>query len=418
MGYSVPRTNSNSLKLSGKQVLVTGATGFIGGRLVEKLVMEHHADVRTLVRDFGRASRIARFDIEMVRGDITDSSSVAEAIKGCEVIFNCAYDLKGSREKRKQANVVGTENVAKAALRAGTRLVHVSTVDVYGWPFQETLDESCPRSPGPDIYAQTKFAGEELLWSYHRQHTLPLVIVQPTIIYGPFSRPWTLSVVERLKNRQVVLIDGGEGICNAVYIDDVVDALILAGTEPRALGEAFLISGPEPSKWREFYGAFEWLLGKKGTVSISSEEAERWRTFTASSLQDRMVNAAKESRILRRAYEKSRVFVPRAIKELIKSTVLNPRNGSSKSGKERQTIEPVDESRLKLYRTHCRVKIDKARHLLGYEPAFNFERGMRVTGQFLKWVGLVPNEDILAAQWKRAVSRVNGDNRRGESVSL
>ncbi len=85
------------MKLSGKQVLVTGATGFIGGRLVEKLVLEQHANVRVLVRDFSHASRIARFDLEMMRGDITDSSAVTEATKGCEVIFHCAYGFKGSQ---------------------------------------------------------------------------------------------------------------------------------------------------------------------------------------------------------------------------------------------------------------------------------------------------------------------------------
>ncbi len=151
---------------------------------------------------------------------------------------------KAPSKNRQHVAVGGTENIAKAALKTGARLVHVSTVDVYGWPLQETLDESSPKSPGADIYAQTKFAAEELLWTYHRQHALPLVVVQPTIVYGPFSRPWTLSVVEQIKNGRLVLVDGGDGVCNPVYIDDVVDALILAGTEPHAVGEAFLISGP------------------------------------------------------------------------------------------------------------------------------------------------------------------------------
>jgi nucleoside-diphosphate-sugar epimerase len=290
--------------------------------------------------------------------------------------------------------------------------VHVSTVDVYGWPYQETLDESSPKSPDANIYAQTKFAAEELLWTYHRQHRLPLVVVQPTIVYGPFSRPWTLSVVEQLKNGRLVLSEVDDGVCNAVYIDDVVDALILAGTEPHAVGEAFLISGPEPITWREFYAAFEKLLGRNDTASISSKDAERVSS-SLSSFQGRVIDAAMESPILRGAYEKSRAFLPHGINRLIKSMVLKLR------AKNAQVTRPPDAARLRLYRTRCRVKIDKARHLLGYEPAFSFERGMALTGQFLKWAGLVPNEDVLAAQCDRSASRLVTKQTNGaESLSL
>lgn len=394
------------MKLSGKRVLVTGATGFIGGRLVEKLVMEHRADVRVLLRDFSRASRLARFDIEMVPGDIMDSSVVAEATRGCEVIFHCAYDFKGSRRSRQRVNVGGTENVAKAALKTGARLVHVSTIDVYGWPLQETLDESCPKTPGADIYAQTKFAAEELVWTYHRRSGLPLVVVQPTIVYGPFSRPWTLSVVEQLKNGRLVLVEGGNGVCNAVYIDDVVDALVLAGTEPHAVGEAFLISGPDPITWREFYAAFDKLLGRNGTASVSSEDVEPLRRPPISSIQSRVIAAAIGSPVLREVYKRSGAFLPDGVNELIKATALKLH------AKNAQIIRPPDAARLRLYRTRCQVKIDKARRLLGYEPVFSFERGMALTGQFLKWAGLVPNEDILVAQQGKASFGLNGASRK------
>lgn len=388
------------MKLSGKQVLVTGATGFVGGRLVEKLVIEQHANVRVLVRNFSRASRIARFDIEMVPGDITDSRAVTEATKGCEVIFHCAYDFRGPRKDRHRVTVDGTENVAKAALKTGSRLVHVSTVDVYGWPHQEVLDETSPKSPDRNIYAQTKFTAEEFLWTYYGQHAFPLVVVQPTIIYGPFSRPWTLSVIDQLKNGRLELGEEDNGVCNAVYIDDVADALVLAATEPRAVGEAFLISGPDVITWKEFYGAFEKLLGKNGTASISPKDMKRVPS-SLSCFQSRVIDAAMESPFLRRAYEKSRLFLPHGINGLIRSTVLKL------LAKNAQINRPPDKSRLKLYRTRCHVKVDKARRLLGYEPAFSFERGMALTSQFLRWADLIPeNDDVLALQSARPASHL------------
>ncbi len=119
---------SAQFDLSGKRVLVTGGTGFIGGRLVERLILEHKADVRVLVRNFARVPRIARFSVEMLYGDVTNPSDVERAVDGCEVIFHCAaLGSKGSKEIRRLVNVGGTRNVLEAARHAGAnRVVYLS----------------------------------------------------------------------------------------------------------------------------------------------------------------------------------------------------------------------------------------------------------------------------------------------------
>ena len=116
-----------------RRILVTGASGFIGGRVVEKLVRDRGARVRALVRDVAGAARIARFPVELVRGDVTDPPSVRAAASGCQAIIHCAYGNRGSATERHAVNVAGTRNVLDAAVAAQVdRVVHLSTLVVYG----------------------------------------------------------------------------------------------------------------------------------------------------------------------------------------------------------------------------------------------------------------------------------------------
>ena len=386
------------MTLAGKRVLVTGGTGFIGGRLVEKLILDQKAEVRVLVRNFSSASRIARFDLDMVAGNISDWSTVDKAAKDCDVVFHCAYDFGGARKQRERVNVKGTENVAKAALQYGAGLVHVSTIDVYGRPCDRYLNEMAPKKPIGNIYADTKLAAEQLVLDYHRRYDLPVTVIQPTIVYGPFSRPWTITPVRQLKSGQLVLADGGEGCCNAVYVDDVVDALLLAATKEKAIGETFLISGSEPITWREFYSAYEEILGLSSTVSMSTEEVERavreqerdngtWRQlvllFRDPSVYARLLQIPGLSKI----YARSGKHLQDLFRKIPVPNIMI--NETFKDSKMEKPMHIPDRSRLELYRSRTIVKIDKAQHMLGYNPQFGFEQGMVLTEQFIRWANLI-----------------------------
>jgi nucleoside-diphosphate-sugar epimerase len=274
------------MTLRGRRVLVTGATGFIGGRLIEKLYWEHGAIVRALVRDMPRAARIARFPIETIYGDIADEHTVRRAASGAEVVFHCAY---GNREGTERAvNVYGTEIVAQEVLRSGIqRLVHVSTMAVYGYPTAGEIDETTAYEGSGDLYMQTKREGERRVIELHREKGLPVAVIQPTCVYGPYGLAFTIDPLRELQTRNVALVDGGGGLFPGIYIDDLANALVLAATEPAAVGETFLISCAAPVTFRRFYGAYEAMLGRSSTICMTADEIREYARQEAARQESR-----------------------------------------------------------------------------------------------------------------------------------
>ena len=242
------------LALSGKRILVTGGTGFIGSRLIERLVLEENAEARVLVHHPAHAARVARLPVAIVQGDVLDAADLERAAEGCEMIFHCAYGTSPDETLQRRVNVEGTRNVFDAALGAKVkRVVHFSTLMVYGVTADGDLDETAPRRYFGNAYSDSKLDAEKLAFDYIRRHHLAVVILQPTAVYGPFALQWTQNVLEKMKTGRMILVDGGEGLRNAVYIDDLVSAALLAAVKEQAVGEAFLISGEAPVTWIEFY---------------------------------------------------------------------------------------------------------------------------------------------------------------------
>jgi nucleoside-diphosphate-sugar epimerase len=389
------------MPLSGKTILVTGGTGFIGNRLVEKLAVEQQAHVRVLVRTFGRASRIARFPIEMVGGDITDFESVRRAALGCDVIFNCAYDFAADREQQKRSALQGANNLGQAALREGVRrMVHASTFAVYAPMPDGDLTEASGRPKSTNSYVLIKRQVERLLLDKYKTSRLPVVIVQPTLVYGPFSRDWTIGPIQQLTSGYIPLINNGAGYCNPVYIDDVIDSMILAATEPGVVGETFLISGDKPLPWKEFYRAFEEVLGITSTIEVAEDSLlqEISRRKSDSTVTARLRSLIRNQEVVEvmQTLPPIPTFVTLARKILtpeqwqsLKSRWL-PNGSPSLNGKNAATrpLHVPSELLLQMYKSKTRVRIDKARTRLGYDPKFDFNRGMNLTADFLRWANL------------------------------
>lgn len=353
------------MRYEGKTVLITGGTGFIGGRLAERLALEEGASVRALVRNWASAVWVSRVRAALVQGDVTDADSVAEAMNGCSVVFHCASGGE-SRDEYLATNVGGTRNVLDAALTTGVeRVVHISSIAVHGPSPPNGANEDAPFVPTGKAYGDSKIEAEQLVWQYWREHELPVTVVRPTFVWGPRSGLFTSRPLRAMKSRAFALIDAGSGSCNAVYVDNLVDAILLAGLRPEAVGEAFIVTDGLDVTWSDFFGHYARLLG----VDLSSFPSLRSRSplvrFGARArefLEGLLVALSPNPAPLwRRAIRRS----ARIARDLLV---------------QRGTPTPWD---LAKYARRGALDTSKAGRMLGYSPRYSLEDGMRDT---LVWV--------------------------------
>jgi nucleoside-diphosphate-sugar epimerase len=378
--------------LSGKRVLVTGATGFIGGRLIERLVREEGASVRALVRNFANAARIARFGIEMTPGDLSSAEVLEQAASGCDVVFHCAYGAQGTDAERRVVNVQGTERVLAAALAAGCRrVVHVSTMSVYGDPQTGDIDETASRRYTGSAYGDSKIDAENTVLAYC-DRGLSVSIVQPTVVYGPFGLTWTIKPLQQLQTGRVIMVNDGEGICNPVYIDDVVSAMIAAASADAAHRQAFLVSGNSPVTWREFFRRYERMIAASATISMTPEEARAHfascepKGFVADTVRVLRREGQKRETLIRERLSPSRAG--RIALEIAERCALLPNPKGTASSDDGPPIHPLPPSKITMFAAQARFKTEKAARLLGYRPAFDLDRGMAITEQWARWANI------------------------------
>jgi nucleoside-diphosphate-sugar epimerase len=362
--------------LAGARVLVTGGTGFLGGRLVERLVLECGAKARVLLRDHSHIGSLARLEldrIDLVKGELGDAQSLSTAVAGCSVVFHCAMDRSD-----RQSNINGINSLVAACIKQNARLVHVSTIAVYQPLKDGDLDESMTPVRSGMGYSDMKLDVEEAVMEAVRTQTLDATVVVPTIVYGPYGNAWTLSPAKQLASGTVVLPNNGEGLCNAVYVDDVCQAMIRAAIVPAARGRRYLISGPTPPTWGAFFTGIADAIGRPGPRLASTDEMVRRTWFGSVKL------------LLR---DPKRLMSVGPIRKLAKWAGTR----ISHSGRarldhlynlyQRRLPPPVympNTQQLALYSARGRVRIDRAIVELGYRPAYDLTRGMQVTAEWLR----------------------------------
>jgi nucleoside-diphosphate-sugar epimerase len=251
-----------------QSVLVTGATGFVGGHLVERLLLQG-ARIKLLVRDPARLPADWRGRVEPIVGDLTDPASLGKAVGGAHWIFHCAANVQtwGRAQDYEAVNVQGVRHLIDAiALQPvkPKRLVHVSTVDVYGFP-KTPCDEGC-RLQAPGFgYGDSKLRGELLLREAASAMRLPYTVLRPTNVMGPGS-PFIDRVGRELQNGLMLRVSGGHVNAGFLSVDNLVDALLWAGQAPQAENEVFNVADPQVVTWRQLLDDLRRGIGGKGWI--------------------------------------------------------------------------------------------------------------------------------------------------------
>jgi nucleoside-diphosphate-sugar epimerase len=228
------------------------------------MLAERGDNVRVLARASSDLRHLSHLKLQIVRGDLSDTAALTEAVRGARVVYHCAACSTDWAPLATyfQTNVVGTQNLLDATVRAGTveRFLHVSTTDVYGYPLTP-CDESAPMRDAGLPYNRTKILGEEAVWQAQREHGLPVTVLRPATIFGPRSKDFVAEVAKLLRQRMMLLIDGGRAPGGFTYVDSVAQAMIDAAASSVTVGRAYNICDETGTRWREYIGVLADALG-------------------------------------------------------------------------------------------------------------------------------------------------------------
>ena len=245
-----------------EKVLVTGANGFIGSNLCRRLLTEGY-EVNALVRKSSDLQFIENLPLQRYYGDITQPETLKPAMEGVRKVFHVAGLTAdwGPYSLFEKINFHGTKNVVLAADAAGVkRFVYVSTVAFHGFG-KRNVKEDDPPAKKLIPYAQTKLMAEKWLWDFAGKTSMEITAVRPGNVFGINDRTFIFKYIDALLQGKFAEINHGKSKTCPVYVENLVDIMMLVATEPKAVGNAYLATDGLDICWHEFNEALAKQLG-------------------------------------------------------------------------------------------------------------------------------------------------------------
>ncbi len=288
------------------KILVTGAGGFLGRRIVERLIAQGQADLRAMLRDTGKgaalsaiAARHPEARVELFAANLKNPNELAAAVEGIGLVIHAAAAMKGSPAEMFLDSVVASRNLLDAvvAIPAGNRprVVLISSFGVMGvasLPRGATVDETVPFETRPgerDVYSYTKLRQEQLFWEYRARYGLELVVLRPGVIYGPGGGPFSNRVGLSLFGRFIHL--GHSNLLPLTYVDNCADGIVTAALASAASGEIYNVVDDDLPTSREYLKLYKQRVKPMRTVPVpywllhwGSGLVERYNTWSKGQL--------------------------------------------------------------------------------------------------------------------------------------
>jgi 2-alkyl-3-oxoalkanoate reductase len=263
------------------RALVTGATGFLGGATLERLLHHGESDLRILARATSTRQRIDALrtqypsaKLTIIEGSLVHPEQAAAAVQGVDIIYHLAAAPTGAAADLFLNTVVGTKNLLEplAAMPTLPKVVHVSSFGVYGTAGMDRgalLTEAAPLEPNPekrDLYSQSKLRQEQLVREYQRQLGFPLVVLRPGVVYGPGGG--AISSRVGLSLFGLFLFMGGKNVLPLTYVDNCAEAIAVVGRNPASIGETYNVVDDDLPTASEFLRAYQREVGHLKVVPL------------------------------------------------------------------------------------------------------------------------------------------------------
>lgn len=347
---------------------IVGASGFVGNRAIE-LLHTGGTEVRAIGRSATSFDRLTHRDIDCQVANAFDRAQLESAFRGCDVVIHSILGSPGL--------IRGTiAPTYQAAQNAGVRrILYLSSMIVHRPAPAPGTTESSPfveNQPYPAHPA--KIDAERSLLKLRQKGTVEVAIFRPGIVFGPRSR-WVSDLADQLAQGTAYLIGTGNGICNTVYIDNLIQAMRLAMTAPKADGEAFFVGDRECVTWFDFYRPFAEAFG------IDPDQIPQFAApeFAQSSKQ-RPQRSPWESELVQKAL----ALMSNDLKQKLKQTLSRARTTPLPQTDQAEVKQPVlSQMMVELQQSQYKLPFTKAEQLLGYEPIVTFEEGCQRSIQWL-----------------------------------
>jgi predicted dehydrogenase/nucleoside-diphosphate-sugar epimerase len=386
--FGHPTARGDSPRLPAGKCVVTGASGFVGSRLAARLSANPGSTIVAPVRSYKRVVELARFGAAMPRVSLLDPAAVRDVVQGARYVFHLAYGRDG--DDAAKITEQGTRNVVEAAIAAGCEAVVVlSTMSVFGFPGAAAeVDESWPYKPALGEYGRTKMRMEK--WCLRKaaeSGTTRIVVLNPTNVWGPQGQTYTRLPLEFAAKGIFCWVDGGKGIANLVYVENLIDAILLAATVPQGHGRRFLICDTAMT-WREYLTP---LLGDlaEGLPDFTSAELAR-ASIRRTGIKD-LVRAMSASAEVRSAV-KEMPWVGALARHWWRRRQQQEQRGLGHVNGAAPVPAPPGWLHELFGPTTTRFSAAAARRVLQWSPRTDFATGMAETTRWLTALGLRPGD--------------------------